>query len=134
MTSKKGSKFYYIFPVNGKALDKNFLQNGHDTSKVYTLIPIMELCTNGEYQIGCIINTIDGVLNNYSAQVETDIKYRMAVVFDELREKTMYAEFAVFCDVNPIQFVCSHKCQKQAIIKAFSGYEGFDAEKSFINH
>jgi len=134
MTSKISSHVYYLSPLDGKAVDIDSLRNEHDTSKVYMLVPIMELNTDGKYHLGFEFGTCDEMDNGCDAQIESDFKTRICKVYAELAKKAIFAEFAIICDVNPIQFVCSHKCQKQTIIKAFSGYEGFDAEKSFINH
>ena len=96
----------------------------------------MELVTDGEQIIRSEykFHAYDGTLNNYDVPIGFDFSNRISMAFDELSKKAIFAELAVFCDVNPIQFVCSCECQEKAIIKAFSGYEGFDAEKSFINH
>jgi len=133
MTSKRQSQLYYIRPVIGEPIDNDFLLNGHDATKIYVLIPVLELYEDGKKFIGCKVNTYDGVLNFYEAQIDSDINDRLRVVIVELAKKAIFAELAIICDVNPIQFVCSCECQKKAIIKAFSGYEGFDAKKSFIN-
>ena len=135
MTSKTYSQIYIINPINGNAIDKNILRNGHEPSKAFIFIPIMELVTDGEQIIRSEykFHAYDGTLNNYDVPVGFDFSNRISMAFDELSKKAIFAELAVFCDVNPIQFVCSCECQKEAIIKAFSGFEDFDAEKSFIN-
>ena len=133
MTSKKRSELYYFYPKSGGWIDRGALRNGHDATRVYVLIPVMELFADGTNRIGYQFTSFDGLKKNYKAEMDTDFEARVITVFTELASKAILAELAIICDVNPIQFICSHKRQKKAIIKAFSGYEGFDAKKSFIN-
>lgn len=109
------------------------VRDGHDAKRAYIIDPLMVKTEDEGYALPYFsINTLDGVMNEYEAEIEPELLNKLCIVLAKSCLNLVMKPIGILTDIKPIKFLCFSSKQSDIINDTFAGYAGFDTQKPIL--
>ena len=107
--------------------------DGHNSKKTYIIDPLMVKTEDEGYAVPHFnINSLDGILHDYNADIEPELLNRLYIVLAKCCLNLVLKPICILADIKPIKFLCFSDKQSDIINNTFADYAGFNAQKPIL--